>query len=242
MPLASEKALVVNPASQPPAVLPLQNGDSLASREFLRRYERMPELKKAELIEGIVYMGSPVTRGHAKPDGLVQLWLGTYAARTPGVEFLPNATVILDSENTVQPDALLRLLPQCGGRMNENKDGLMCGSPDLIVEVAASTASIDLHRKFRTYQRTGVSEYLVWLVSSSELKWFVLEEERYSERLPGPDGRIGSGRLSGLVLDVKAMLALEAVGVLQALEEGLRSPQHASIVQRMKAALGLQKP
>ena len=36
-------------------------------REFERRYEAMPEVKKAELIEGEVYMPSPVRHGAQSP-------------------------------------------------------------------------------------------------------------------------------------------------------------------------------
>ena len=39
---------------------PLENGDRLSLAEFERRYENMPSLKKAELIKGVVLMGSPV--------------------------------------------------------------------------------------------------------------------------------------------------------------------------------------
>ena len=42
------------------ATLPLENGDRLTRAEFERRYAAMPRLKKAELIEGIVYVPSPV--------------------------------------------------------------------------------------------------------------------------------------------------------------------------------------
>src|SRR6187397_2813809 len=94
--------------------LELENGDRLRSQEFLRRYEAMPEIKRAELIEGIVYMGSPVSAEHGEPDGLIHTWLGTYAASTPGVRLFCNTTVILDADNTPQPDACLCLNPGRG--------------------------------------------------------------------------------------------------------------------------------
>jgi hypothetical protein len=93
----------------------LENGDVLHAREFLRRFERMPDVKKAELIEGIVYMGSPVSVKHAEADSLIQGWLLAYAAKNKQVRVAANVTVQLDPENTVQPDALLRLLPEHGG-------------------------------------------------------------------------------------------------------------------------------
>ena len=129
--------------SFPGRPLPLESGELMHSREFLRRYARMPLVKKAELIEGVVYMGSPVSIRHAEPDNLMQLWLGTYASRHPDTRALTNATVILDAENTVQPDALLRRLPEHGGLTRVNDDGYLTGPPELVVEVATSSASID---------------------------------------------------------------------------------------------------
>ena len=46
--------------SKPPRILPLEHGDHLTREEFERRYEAMPHVRKAELIEGVVYMPSPV--------------------------------------------------------------------------------------------------------------------------------------------------------------------------------------
>ena len=141
---ASKPSAAGSPPNRP---LPLESGELLHSREFLRRYEHMPQVKKAELIEGVVYMGSPVSVRHAKPDNLIQLWLGAYASRHPETEALTNATVILDPENTVQPDTLLRRLPEHGGLSRVNEAGYLAGPPELIVEVAASSASIDLRDK-----------------------------------------------------------------------------------------------
>lgn len=39
-------------------ILPLENGDRLTRSEFERRYHAMSSVKKAELIEGMVYMFS----------------------------------------------------------------------------------------------------------------------------------------------------------------------------------------
>ena len=90
----------------------LESGDHLSRAEFERRYEAMPELKKAELIDGVVYVGSPVSSNHADAHARVMLWLGTYAARTPSIYCGDNATVVLDDSNEPQPDALLRIAKQ----------------------------------------------------------------------------------------------------------------------------------
>ena len=195
---------------------PLENGEFMHSKEFLRHYEQMPEVKKAELIEGVVYMGSPVSVRHAKPDGVIQAWLVTYASRHPETEALPNATVILDPENTVQPDALLRRLPEHGGLTRVNEAGYLIGPPELIVEVAASSASIDLRDKRRAYCRNGVHEYLVWLVAEARLEWFCLEDDDYRPQLPDAQGVLHSRVFPGLRLPVAALLAGDTAKVLEA--------------------------
>src|SRR5438552_17989086 len=78
------------------AIPPLQNGDHLTVAEFERRYEAMPEVKKAELINGVVYMGSPVTIDqHAEQHFDLIGWLYHYRAYTPGVQGGDNATLKL---------------------------------------------------------------------------------------------------------------------------------------------------
>lgn len=203
--------------SSPARALPLENGEFMHSREFLRRYERMLQVKKAELIEGVVYMGSPVSTNHAIPDGIIHVWLGFYAAKNPGVQFMPNATVILDTENTVQPDALLRLLPEHGGLTRVNEDGYLAGPPELIVEVATSSASIDLRDKRRAYCRNGVREYLVWLVAEARLEWFSLEGDEYCAQIPDAEGVLHSRVFPGLRLPVAPLLSCDTAKVLAAL-------------------------
>ena len=203
--------------SSPSRPLPLENGEFMHSSEFLRRYERMPQVRKAELIEGVVYMGSPVSVRHAKPDALIQGWLVAYASRHPETEALTNATVIPDAENTVQPDALLRRLPEHGGLTRVNDDGYLAGPPELIVEVAASSASIDLRDKRRAYCRNGVREYLVWLVAEARLEWFCLEDDEYRPQPPDTQGVLHSRVFSGLRLPVAPLLACDTAKVLEAL-------------------------
>lgn len=46
----------------------LENGDRLTRPEFERRYAAMPQVKKAELIEGIGSMPSPVRARRNNPQ------------------------------------------------------------------------------------------------------------------------------------------------------------------------------
>jgi len=68
-------------------ISPLENGDHLTQAEFEQRYHAMPYLKKAELIEGIVYMSSPVrAKHHASPHA--QIITGGLCYNYPGRECL----------------------------------------------------------------------------------------------------------------------------------------------------------
>src|SRR6184192_1505178 len=186
----------------------LENGQHLSASEFLRRYEGMPEVKKAELINGMVYMGSPVSyEKHGEPDNLVQGWLCNYSAATPGVKAAANSTVRLGPDDVPQPDAWLRILPQYGGQARPGPKGYLQGPPELVVEVAASSASIDAREKFAMYRRAGAREYLLWRTLDGTVEWWALEDDEYRLMQPGPDGVLRSRTFPGLWLDTAALLA-----------------------------------
>ena len=216
---------------------PLENGDRLTREEFERRYAARTDIKKAELIEGVVYMPSPVRfAGHGEPHSWVLTWLGIYCAFTPGVRVADNATIRLDSDNEPQPDALLRIDPQAGGRSRLSEDDYVEGAPELIVEIAGSSAARDLHDKLRAYLRNGVQEYLVWRVDEEELGWFALKDGDYEPLAPeaGSDV-IRSQVFPGLQLAVDALLAGNVARVLTVLQEGIETPQHAEFVERLNS-------
>ncbi|MCC7419702.1 MAG: Uma2 family endonuclease [Planctomycetaceae bacterium] len=211
---------------------PLQNGDRLQLAEFLRRYEAMPNVNKAELVEGIVSMPSPVRVDHGFPHSQLITWVGNYHAFTPGVEPIDNVTTLLDDDNGPQPDAALRILPECGGQ-TRTEDGYVIGAPEFLGEVAVSTVSRDLHDKFRAYQKTGVREYLVWRVWDREIDWFSLRDGRYERQTSDADGILRSTIFPGLWLDVPALIAGNMAQVLQTLNAGLATPEHAAFVEEL---------
>lgn len=219
-----------------PAVPPLRGGDRLTRPEFERRYRAMPRLKKAELIDGRVYMPSPVrNESHGKPHNHLNTWLGVYAAATPGVEASSDATVRLDLDNEPQPDVLLRLEDGFGGASHTTDDDYLAGAPELACEVAASTASYDLHEKKRAYRRCGVQEYLVWRVQDDALDWFALEEGAYQPLAPSENSLLESRVFPGLRLDVEALLAGDLAAVLDAAREGTATDAHAAFIQQLES-------
>ena len=209
------------PARRLKRVMPLENGDRLTSAEFLRRYEAMPEIKKAELIEGHVHMAPPLRAdAHSEPDGLLHTWLGYYAVHHPGLKFYPKPTLILDADNTPQPDCVLCTAPRRGSHVWLNEKGYLCGRPELVCEVAASSASIDLHDKLNAYRRNGIAEYLVWVVAERRIRWFALVEQEYAE-MKERGGVVVSRVFPKLALDVKAVLKLDGAKVLATLRRHL---------------------
>ncbi|NET56613.1 MAG: Uma2 family endonuclease [Symploca sp. SIO2E6] len=199
---------------------PLENGDTLNVTEFERRYSTMPTLKKAELIEGIVYMGSPLRiTQHGNPHSSIIGWLMVYQAYTPGVQLGDNCTVRLDADNEPQPDALLRI--EVGGQSTISEDGYVEGAPELIAEIAASTVSIDIHDKLKVYRRNQVQEYIVWRVEDQKLDWFRLVEGKYIKLTANEEGIISSEVFPGLWLDKQALLAGDLAKVLAVLQQGL---------------------
>jgi len=211
---------------------PLENGEKLRRVEFERRYEAMIHIKKAELIEGVVYMPSPIHHTvHSRPHARVMAWLGSYWAETSGIDLGDNATVRLDVDNEVQPDALLRLETVFGGASRISDDDYIEGAPELIVEISASSASYDLHDKKNVYRRNGVQEYIVWRVYDEALDWFQLREGEYHRLEPGKDGVIRSHVFPGLHLDVEALLAGDLSAVLAAVSTGAETEEHAAFVE-----------
>jgi Uma2 family endonuclease len=235
LPLATEKTQPAPRRRARSAVPPpLTAGDRLTRPEFERIYQAHPEIKKAELIEGIVYMPTPVHFAqHGLPHSDVMTWLGVYRATTPGVLVGDNVTVRLDYENVVQPDAIVRLDPEYGGRSRVSKDDYLEGPPELIVEIAASSAAYDLHDKRRVYARNGVQEYLAAQMYEQKADWFVLREGVYETLRPDVGRVLRSEIFPGLWLNPAALFNGDLVALLAVLQQGLASPEHAAFVERL---------
>jgi Uma2 family endonuclease len=218
----------------------LENGDRLSRGEFERRYQLMARSFKAELIEGVVYVAAAVrANSHGKPHARILAWLGTYCAATPGVDFADNSTVRLDSDNEPQPDAALWIAPEAGGQVRIAEDDYLEGSPELVIEIAASSASYDLHDKLKVYRRNGVREYLVWQVLDHRLDWFHLRDGTYASLPINESKVIQSQVFPGLWLAVDALLAGDLAKVLSVARAGTDSPEHQNFIQRLS---GLTSP
>lgn len=236
MSLMTETVPPVHVAAALPVRPGLENGDRMDHREFHRRFELRPDIKKAELIEGIVYMSSPATARHGRPQSAIVHLLMTYQLATPGVECLDNVTVLLSPDDEPMPDALLRLEERCGGRSRIDPEHYVDGAPELVVEIAASTVSKDLHARKRAYRRAGVREYLVWRTEDRAQDWFILENGRYRTVAPDAAGVIESKTFTGLRLAVGQMVAGDLAGATTELNRGLAGAAHREFAARLASS------
>jgi Uma2 family endonuclease len=212
---------------------PLTAGDCLSRGEFLRRWEAHTEIKKAELIGGIVYIPSPVAVDHGDTEGNVGTWIGVYRAATPGTASGHNTTSFL-LEDCPQADVNLRILPECGGA-SWVEGNYRHGAPELFAKVCRSSAAYDLHQKLELYQDAGVQEYLAILLFEKEIRWHSLVEDEYELLSPGADSIWRSGVFPGLWLDGQALLAGNLSKVLATLQIGLNTPEHKAFVETLAA-------
>lgn len=186
----------------------------MTRRQFHALYELHGDIKKAELIQGVVYVASPPRASdHGDLEADVSFWLGLYKRQHPELPLrvAHNSTVYLDDLNEPQPDLSLRLL----GGTSSMEDGYISGPPELIVEVAYSSVSRDLHSKKEAYRQNAVPEYIVWRVRDSEIDWFRLDGGQYVRIEPDTAGVIHSRIFPGLRLNVAAMLAGDHAGVMR---------------------------
>lgn len=217
---------------------PLEAGDRLTRAEFERRYAAMPQLKKAELIEGVVYMPAAVRYArHGRPHSYLNQWLGNYVEDTPGVDCASDSSARLDLDNMPQPDAMLLILPECGGQCQISEDDYIENAPELVAEVSSSTVSFDLHTKKNVYRRCGVREYIVWRVLDRQIDWFVLSDGEFVRLEADSSGLLKGSVFPGLWLDAAALIAGSLKKVTKALKQGIASPEHAAFVQRLNYRL-----
>ena len=194
----------------------------------------MKHLKKAELVEGIVHMPLPLSlKRHGQPHAVLCSWAVVYAAGMLGTQAGDSATVILDPSNELQPDVLLRILPENGGQTSDTEDEYVDGAPEFVGEVASSSASYDLHDKRTAYRRNGVREYLVWLTRENRLEWWALRDNEYVSLPSDANGVVRSEVFLGLWLDVPALLRGDVAAVLGKLKEGLESAEAATFKARL---------
>jgi Uma2 family endonuclease len=222
------------PSVRPSVAPPLQPGDHLTREEFERRYDATPNLKKAELIEGIVYMPPPVSHvGHSQPHASLVTLAGVYQAGTPHVQSGDNGSCRIDLNNMPQHDVYLLLLQEAGGQAKIDDDGYVAGAPEWVGEIAASSVSYDLHVKLNVYRRNGVREYLVWRTQDRTFDFFAMRSGEFHRVEPDSNGVIRSEVFPGLWIATQQLLERNLSTALEILQQGIASPEHQTFVDRL---------
>jgi Uma2 family endonuclease len=232
----SEEIIVAMSIGAKPLPIPrLEAGDCLDQATFHERYEAMPSDFRAELIGGMVIVPSPLSSEHAQYHALMMGWLTNYWGATPGVRAQDNATIILGDTSEPQPDGALVIDWEYGGQTALSDHGYTVGPPELIVEVASSSESIDLNAKRHGYEHAGVLEYVVLVIRQQVVRWFVLRQGVYQEVQADTDGIFKSTVFPGLWLHEDALCQLDVPRVMATLYQGLASPEHAAFVQQLQS-------
>jgi Uma2 family endonuclease len=212
----------------------LVTGERLTVEEFLHRWETLPELKNAELIDGVVYVPSPVSLEHGSLDTLVIWWLAQYSHATTGCKSGNNCTWLMLG-SAPQPDAYLRILPARGGQ-SKNEKQFGAGAPELVVEICVTSTEVDFGPKLALYRRAGVREYITVEMFGQRIVWRTLQDGVYIDQESTPDGVLRSQVFPGLWLDVAAFWADDGAKMLATLNAGISSEEHQKFVDRLAAA------
>ena len=211
---------------------PLRDGDHLTSEEFLLRWEAMPDLKHAELIDGIVYMPSPVSRKHSDFHAPLATWLGNYSTNTPGCWAGLEGTWLMGKGNVPQPDSTLRILPEHGGQSRDEGE-YSAGAPELVLEVAVSSSARDLGVKLKLYESRGVREYLIAVTGKQQFLWKELTPGGFQPLDADAEGIMRSRCFPGLWLDPAALWSRDLPRMAEVLNQGIRTSEHAAFVARL---------
>ena len=213
----------------------LYEGQRLDQPTFHAIYERMHEDFKAELIDGLVHLAMTVHCDHGEFDAEMIGFLVIYGVETPGTRVRSNTTAKLGPRSEVQPDSVLLVLPEFGGRTRLEPPGIQIEAPELVVEISDSTLRRDLDAKKRVYEQAGALEYVVFDVPNRKFYWFVLREGKF-EALPlDADGSYHSKAFPGLWIDEAAFVGNDGPATMAALRRGLASPDHGRFVEQLAA-------
>lgn len=227
--MPASSSTTYTPIGAPPEQL--RTGDRMTRSEFHALYLQTPKHFKAELIDGEVFVASPMKIDHSINQGPLAGALTHYENQTLGVQSGENATIVLDDKNEPQPDLFIRILPEYGGQSRTTDDGYIEGPPELVIEVSDTSRSIDLNRKRTLYQTQGVLEYLVIDLRDRRLHWFDLTED---DEYPGPnDGIYRIQAFPGLWLDSAALFDRNMARLIAAIDLGLATPEHAAFIAKL---------
>ncbi len=198
----------------------------------MRRWEAMPDLKFAELIDGIVHMPSPLSDIHGDFHARLTGWLLSYADATPGCAARAGGTWLMSKDSVPQPDLALRILAEYGGQ-SQLEGEYPAGAPELIVEISHTTSARDSGVKLRLYERSGVCEYIIVRTKKEQVIWRELFEGQYREISAGQDGILRSRVFPGLWLDEAALWKRDIARLAEVARRGIATAEHGEFAHKL---------
>lgn len=161
----------------------------------LEDYHNMPEDRRAELIDGVIYdMASPSPL-HQMIAGMVYARILAFIEKNKGdcIPFIAPADVQLDCDDRtmVQPDVFILCKQDRLRRFG------ICGAPDFVLEIlSGSTRKKDMTVKLTKYMEAGVKEY--WVIDPEKRLLIVyIGEEEGIPRLYPLQGDVGMNLYDG---------------------------------------------
>ena len=161
----------------------------------LEDYHNMPEDRRAELIDGVIYdMASPSPL-HQMIAGMVYARILAFIEKNKGdcIPFIAPADVQLDCDERtmVQPDVFILCKQDRLRRFG------ICGAPDFVLEIlSGSTRKKDMTVKLTKYMEAGVKEY--WVIDPEKRLLIVyIGEEEGIPRLYPLQGDVGMNLYDG---------------------------------------------
>ena len=153
----------------------MEYGISKKSRECtLEDYYQLPDERRVELIDGVIYDMSAPTIIHQKISLEISVRFHAFISQKKGACMVFSAPVDVqldcDEKTMVQPDVLVvcdreKIVPTH-----------VYGAPDLIMEILSpATRKIDMNIKHSKYAAAGVREY--WLIDPDKKKVVVYDLE-----------------------------------------------------------------
>jgi len=211
----------------------LENGDRRSQADFRHLRLSCHDGEDFELIWGEVFRTTPCV---ARDPDVLPLLAGVfrpYRDATRGIALERHPTTILGVDTEVRPVLLLLYSSAAGGSSRYDEEGNVTGPPEMVVEVANSTRSLEMHAKLWAYRESGVREYLVLCVEEREIHWSHFPSKR--ELKPDKAGVWKSRVFPGLWVDGPALFDEDAAKLVETVRLGLASPQHAAFVRRLEA-------
>jgi Uma2 family endonuclease len=157
--------------------------------------------KRCEIIDGELFMPPSPDTWHQEWSFDLSMLVGAHVKRHKlGRFFVAPLDVVLDPENTVQPD----LIFVANSNLGIIQRRAIFGAPDLLIElISPSTVRRDRYDKKEIYARFGVKEYWIGDPANKSLEILVLKAGRYELHCSAEEkGKLVSSVLAGFEFDL----------------------------------------